>query len=124
VSTQGNIVVKVNDRFTLIFTTSRWGGAETPKIVQDALRDATPRNGDVRWFLSALMHNDSVSHPIEMIGNADTPTVIVDLWAQTVTWQLDHNKVILATWTFETYMAERFDVRSPSNSIYIQHFTW
>lgn len=112
-SNQGNVVVKVTKNaagWEVMFTTGRWSGNQTAEVVQSILKMKT-RGGsfiveEAQGFLSELIKNDTISHPIGKIGNADTPTVVVtfDSGPGNIRWMWEHgNKEVLGSWTFEEY---------------------
>lgn len=102
-SHQGNVVVKPSG---FIFTTGRNSGQATALIVHKFMQLAMGWCGhdEERWLLQTLCKDDNIERPVTGIGNADTPTVIVDFDAKTVTWQWDHApQEVVGSWGFEEY---------------------
>jgi hypothetical protein len=114
-SNQGNVTVRVEENGALdwevTFTTGRWSGNQTAKVVQDILGRRNQGGNlmveDARDFLTELIKEDAISHPIGRLGNTDTPTVIVcfDSGPGSVVWHREHDDQVLGHWTHLEYVA-------------------
>jgi hypothetical protein len=116
VSNQGNVEVftSYDTGFGVVkpyrFTTGRWSGPQTPRIVQRLiadLHDPEARHAE-KGFLADLCKDDSIYCPIQEFGNTDTPTVVVDFRHKLVSWR-DEYDLTSVGWTFEEYLKLDFD---------------
>jgi hypothetical protein len=103
VSAQSNIEVVVSPSWKVTFTTSRWTGSAAAKLVQSILREEE-LPVDAEAVLHCISHHEVVSRPVEKIGNADFPTVIVDIPARRVEWRNEHPAPLIThSWAFGEY---------------------
>lgn len=105
-SKQGNVKVLYGGGYCIL-TSGRWSGGSVPTYVQEALRglERPLCHLSSKEFMGSLIQNEACVcsfHPVTVIGNCDTPTVIVDFDHKTVTIdEQDQNRQ--STFSFEEF---------------------
>ena len=102
-SSQGNVKIYVKPGEMYMFTTGRWSGPALLKLCQNCLDLYDPAN-----TLHDLCHDPSIDRPIQSIGNADVPTIMIDYVNDAVTIYTDWDDEVLGFWDLKTFKLKEF----------------